>query len=109
MTLLQARHHGLTGDGAKLIGEGAVEDQDVHCEDPLTDGCSVLQDEALMDEEDAALEEGKLRLLSSVKYSRHNIHNYTKGGSFASGCQTWIHDLIKLQYTKILHRHLIHN
>lgn len=57
VTLLQARHHGLAGDCAKLIGEGAVEDQDVHCEDPFTDGCSVLQGEALMDEEDAAWEE----------------------------------------------------
>lgn len=55
--LLQARHHGLTGDGAELVGEGAVEDQDVHGEDPLADGCGVLQDEALVDEEDAAWEE----------------------------------------------------
>lgn len=42
MALLQAGHHGLTGNGAKLVGEGAVEDQDVHCEDPLADGGSVL-------------------------------------------------------------------
>lgn len=56
LTLLQACRHGLTGDGAKLVGEGAVEDQDVHCEDPLADGCSVLKYEALMDEEDAAWE-----------------------------------------------------
>lgn len=54
VTLLQACHHGLAGDGAKLVGEGAVEDQDVYCEDPLTDGGSVLQDEALVDEEDTA-------------------------------------------------------
>ncbi len=54
VTLLQACHHGLAGDGAKLVGEGAVENQDIHGEDPLTDGCSVLQNEALMDEEDAA-------------------------------------------------------
>lgn len=54
MTLLQARHHGLTGDRAKLVGEGAIEDQDVHREDPLADGRGVLQDEALVDEEDAA-------------------------------------------------------
>lgn len=53
LALLQAGHHGLTGDGAKLIGEGAVEDQNVHGEDPLTDGRSVLQDEALVDEENA--------------------------------------------------------
>lgn len=58
VTLLQARHHGLAGDGAELVGEGAVEDQDVHCEDPLTDGCGMLQDETLMDEEDAAWEGG---------------------------------------------------
>lgn len=57
VTLLQARHHGLAGDGAKFVGEGAVEDQDVHCEDPLADGGGVLQDEALVDEEDAAWEE----------------------------------------------------
>lgn len=56
-TLLQACHHGLAGDGAKLVSEGAVEDQDVHREDPLADGCGVLQDEALVDEEDAAWEE----------------------------------------------------
>lgn len=54
VTLLQARHHGLAGDGAELVGEGAVEDQDVHREDPLADGRGVLQDEALVDEEDAA-------------------------------------------------------
>lgn len=55
--LLQAGHHGLAGDGAKLVGEGAVEDQDVHGEHPLTDGCGVLQGEALVDEEDATWEE----------------------------------------------------
>lgn len=54
MTLLQAGHQGLAGDGAELVGEGAVEDQDVHGEDPLTDGGGVLQDEALVDEEDSA-------------------------------------------------------
>lgn len=54
MTLLHARHHGLAGDRAELVGEGAVEDQDVHREDPLTDGRGVLQDEALVDEEDTA-------------------------------------------------------
>ncbi len=53
VALLQAGHHGLTGDGAELVGEGAVEDQDVDGEDPLADGCGVLQDEALVDEEDA--------------------------------------------------------
>lgn len=51
---LQARHHGLIGDRAKLVGEGTVENQDVHGEDPLADGRRVLQDEALVDEEDAA-------------------------------------------------------
>lgn len=51
LALLQAGHHGLTGDGAKLVGEGAVEDQNVHGEDPLADGCGMLQDEALMDKE----------------------------------------------------------
>lgn len=58
VALLQACHHGLTGDGAKLIGEGAVENQDVHREDPLADGCGVLQGEALVNEEDAAEDEG---------------------------------------------------
>ena len=53
MKLLQARHHSVVGNRAKLIGEGAVEDQNVHGEDPLTDGCSMLEHEALMDEEDA--------------------------------------------------------
>lgn len=61
VTLLQARHHGLTGDGAELVREGAVEDQDVHREDPLADGGSVLQDEALVDEEDAAWEEERVK------------------------------------------------
>lgn len=61
VTLLQARHHGLTGDGAELVCEGAVEDQDVHREDPLADGGSVLQDEALVDEEDAAWEEERVK------------------------------------------------
>lgn len=56
LTLVQACHHGLAGDGAELVGEGSVEDQDVHGEDPLADGCSMLKDEALMDEEDAAWE-----------------------------------------------------
>lgn len=51
LALLQAGHHGLAGDGAKLIGEGAIEDQNVHGEDPLADGCGVLQDEALVDKE----------------------------------------------------------
>lgn len=56
-TLLQAGHHGLAGDRAELVGEGAVEDQDVHGEDPLADGCGVLEREALVHEEDAAWEE----------------------------------------------------
>lgn len=54
VALLQHGHHRVAGDGAELVGEGAVEDQDVHGEDPLTDGGGMLQDEALMDEEDAA-------------------------------------------------------
>lgn len=56
VALLQASHHGVTSDGAELIGEGAVEDQDVHGEDPLADGCGVLQDEALVDKENATWE-----------------------------------------------------
>lgn len=74
VTLLQACHHGLTGDGAKLVGEGAVEDQDVHREDPLADGCSVLKDEALVDEEDAAWRRRKLRRtnISAVGMSKTN-------------------------------------
>lgn len=54
VALLQHGHHRVAGDRAKLVGEGAVEDQDVHREDPLADGSGVLQDEALVDEEDAA-------------------------------------------------------
>ena len=53
VTPLQACHHGFAGDGAKLVGEGAVEDQDVNGEDPLADGCCMLQDEALMYKENA--------------------------------------------------------
>lgn len=58
---LQARHHGLSGDGAKLVGESTIEDQDVHSEDPLADGCSMLEEETLMDEEDATWRKSKLR------------------------------------------------
>lgn len=58
VALLQRCHHRVAGDRAKLVGEGAVEDQDVHGEDPLADGGGVLQDEALVDEEDAALRGG---------------------------------------------------
>lgn len=54
VALLQHGHHRVAGDGAELVGKGAVEDQDVHREDPLADGGGVLQDEALVDEEDAA-------------------------------------------------------
>lgn len=61
MALLQARHHGLAGDCAELVGEGTVIDQDDHGEDPLTDGSSVLKYETLMDEEDAAWKEEQLR------------------------------------------------
>lgn len=53
VTPLQAYHQGLAGDGSKLVGEGAVKDQNIHGEDPLTDGRGVLQDEALVDEKDA--------------------------------------------------------
>lgn len=67
--LLQAGHHGLAGDGAELVGEGAVEHQDVHREDPLADGRGVLQDEALVDEEDAAWEEGQLRSKTNSSFS----------------------------------------
>lgn len=52
--VLQRGHHGVVGDGPKLVGEGAVEDQDVDDEDPLADGGQVLQEEALVHEEDAA-------------------------------------------------------
>ena len=52
--VLQARQHRVMGDGAELVGEGAVEDQDVHGEHPLADGRCVLQHKALMDEEHAA-------------------------------------------------------
>lgn len=50
---LQAGHQSLAGDGAKLIGEGPIEDKDDHGEDPLTDGRCMLQDKALMDKESA--------------------------------------------------------
>ena len=72
-TVLQARHHGLAGDGAELVGEGAVEDQDVHREDPLADGGGVLQDETLVDEEDAAWEEGGLRWTNICGTCRREI------------------------------------
>ncbi len=80
VTLLQACHHSLAGDGAEFVGEGAVEDQDVHCEDPLADGCSVLQDEALVDEENAAWEE------EEVKEGKHlwDMHEQNKQSSFSS-------------------------
>lgn len=58
VTLLQARQYGLAGNGTKLVGEGAVENQDVDREDPLADGGGVLQDEALVDEEDATEDDG---------------------------------------------------
>lgn len=47
-------HHGVAADAAKLVGEGSVIDQDEDREDPLADGGSVLQLEALVNEEDAA-------------------------------------------------------
>lgn len=58
VALLKAGHQSLTSDGAEFVGEGPVENQDVHSEDPLADGGSVLQDEALVDEKDAAQNEG---------------------------------------------------
>ena len=54
--VLQAGQHSVVADGAELVGEGAVEDQDVHGEHPLADGRRVLQHEALVDEERAAWE-----------------------------------------------------
>ena len=54
--VLQAGQHRVVADGAELVGEGAVEDQDVHGEHPLADGRRVLQHEALVDEERAAWE-----------------------------------------------------
>jgi len=63
--VLQARQHRVVGDGAKLVGKGAIEDQDVHGEHPLADGRRVLQDEALVDEEHAAWEG------SGVKEEQH--------------------------------------
>lgn len=51
--MLQRSHQGVIGDGAKLIGEGAVEDQDVNDKQPLADGSQMLQEEALVDKEDA--------------------------------------------------------
>lgn len=81
VTLLQAHHQGLAGDGAKLVGEGAVENQDVHREDPLADGCGVLQDKALVDEEDAAWKEGKLRATNG-SYKRSREERIQNGISF---------------------------
>ena len=51
--LRQDGHHGVSGDGAKLVGEGAVVDEDDDGEDPLADGGCVLQNETLVDEENA--------------------------------------------------------
>lgn len=61
VALLKTSHQSLTSDGAEFIGEGTVEDQDVHSKDPLADGGGVLQDEALMDEKDATQNEGDHR------------------------------------------------
>lgn len=51
--VLQGGHQGLAGDGTKLVAEGSVENEDVNNEDPLADGGQVLQEEALVDKEDA--------------------------------------------------------
>lgn len=67
LALLQAGHHGLAGDGAKLVREGAVEDQNVHGEDPLADGCGVLQDKALVDKENTTWEEAEAKESRSLK------------------------------------------
>lgn len=111
MALLQACHHGLTGDSAKLIGEGAVENQDVHREDPLADGCGVLQGEALVNEEDAALED-KLRMtngscrdntehLSSLKQTEHSNLYQTDGLKVVSDwCVNFFFTHSRLTYNK---------
>ncbi|KPP61231.1 vesicle-associated membrane protein 5-like [Scleropages formosus] len=67
---LQRSHHRIIVDSTKLVGECAIEDQNVHREDPLTDGGCVLQNKTLMYEEDATLEE-------SVKYN--NPKQYKQG------------------------------
>lgn len=61
VALLKAGHQSLTSDGAKFIGEGPVEDQDVHSKNPLTDGGGVLQDEAFVNEKDPTQNEGDHR------------------------------------------------
>lgn len=50
----QGGHHGVAADAPELVGEGSVIDQDEDGEDPLADGGSVLQHEALVNKEDAA-------------------------------------------------------
>lgn len=61
VALLKAGHQSLTSDGAEFIGEGPVEDQDVHSKHPLTDGSGVLQDKALVNEKNATQHEGDHR------------------------------------------------
>lgn len=61
VALLKTCHQSLTSDGAKFVGEGPVEDQDVHSEHPLADGGGVLQDEALVDKKDATQNKGDHR------------------------------------------------
>lgn len=51
--MLQCSHQRVIGDGAKLVSESAIEDQDVNDKQPFADGSQVLQEEALVDEEDA--------------------------------------------------------
>lgn len=55
VAVLQGGHQGLIVDGTELVGEGAVEHEDVHREDPLAYSGGMLEDEALVDEEDTTL------------------------------------------------------
>lgn len=50
----QQDQEGVCGDGPKLKGEGAIEDQNIDDEHPLTQRGHVLQHEALLDEEHTA-------------------------------------------------------
>lgn len=56
---LQRGHQCVRGDRPKLVAEGAVEDENVNDEHPLTQGCPMLQLRALMDEEDPTWERAK--------------------------------------------------
>lgn len=57
--VLQGGHQGLIGDGTKLVAEGSIENENVDNKDPLADGSQVLQEEALVDKEDATWSEVK--------------------------------------------------